>query len=125
MSIMFLLNTLVAGTIAILSLFKQKESIKWVWEYAGEKGECLHMLGCHWAAIAFLSLGGLLINRHTFSLVFVHQLLYKGLYLITSVLPKVYRKEYNRIPKGMACFFVVWCAVLPFLIPWSQLFQSS
>lgn len=54
------------------------------------------------------------------SLVLVFQLIYKSAWLLFAALPAMMAaKPY---PKGMAVFFVIWVAILPFVIPWKEIF---
>lgn len=81
----------------------------------------MYVTGAHWLTVAILSLGGLLINPFTFSLVLLHQLIYKALYLITVTLPLLKRKRFDEIPIGMSVSFLIWVVLLPFVIPWDYL----
>ena len=69
---MFLMNILVAGYVALPSLFAQKIANIIVWSYAGSVGTTMEMVGSHWLAITILSVFGLLFNPLTFSVVFMH-----------------------------------------------------
>ena len=118
MTIMYVGNVIVAGIISVLSLFNQELSQKTVWGNAGELGQAMYVTGSQWLAIAIISLCGLFINEVAFSVVFLHQLIYKGTYLLVSVLPNILKKDYDSIPVEMSCFFLVWVILLPFAIPW-------
>ena len=121
---MFLLNILVAGYVAIPSLFAQEISNKIVWDMSGSVGTTMHMVGSHWLAITILSAFGLFFNPLTFSVVFMHQLIYKTTFLVVSVIPNLARHQYDRVPIGMSCFFLAWLILLPFAIPWEYYFKK-
>ncbi|CDW90998.1 UNKNOWN [Stylonychia lemnae] len=118
----YLANVAVAGYICVLSLFAQELSQKYVFDNAGQPGETMYITGCHWTAITIISIFGLVFSRVNFSIVFLHQFIYKGLYLIVSVIPSLINKEYEEIPIGMSIFFLVWEFLLPIVIPWGYLF---
>lgn len=65
---------------------------------AGEIREAMYISGCHWIAITIVSTFGIIFSRVNFSVVFLHQLIYKSLYLIISVIPSLINKEYDEIP---------------------------
>ncbi|MEM9869238.1 MAG: hypothetical protein AAF765_16195, partial [Bacteroidota bacterium] len=73
-----------------------------------------------WGAIFILSVLGLFYPKKM-ALVLLFQLIYKGSWLVFVALPAILEKK--PYPSGMASFFVVWCAVLPFVIPWKSIFQ--
>ena len=70
--IMLLLNILVAGYVALPSLFAQEISNTIVWSMSGSEGTTMYMAGSHWLAITVLSVLGLFFNPLTFSVVFMH-----------------------------------------------------
>ncbi|MEM6865557.1 MAG: hypothetical protein AAF575_10245, partial [Bacteroidota bacterium] len=78
------------------------------------------LVGCLWGAIFILSVLGLFYPKKM-ALVLLFQLIYKGSWLVFVALPAILEKK--PYPSGMAAFFVVWCAVLPFVIPWKSIFQ--
>lgn len=81
----------------------------------------LQMVGCYWTAILVLSALGLW-QPLVYSPVFLLQLIYKGLFLVAVVLPKIARGESQSVPWGISGFFLAWCVLLPFAIPWRHLF---
>lgn len=85
----------------------------------------MYITGCHWTAITIVSIFGIIFSRVNFSVVFLHQLIYKSLYLIISVIPSLIKEEYDEIPNGMSVFFLVWVCLLPIVIPWKYLFGAA
>jgi hypothetical protein len=79
------------------------------------------MVGSYWTAILVLSALGLW-QPLVYSPVFLLQLIYKGLFLVAVVLPKIARGESQSVPWGISGFFLAWCVLLPFAIPWRHLF---
>ena len=54
------------------------------------------------------------------SVVFIFQLIYKFSWLVVAALPAMLSNQ--PFPKQMAVFFIVWVIILPFVIPWNELF---
>ena len=113
-----------AGAIAHTSLFDYDLANIFPWDGTADRGEPILMTGCHWFAIAVISVFGLLYSKINFSVVFVHQLIYKSTYLIVSVLPKLISGDTNDIPFGMSAFFFLYNFLLAFAIPWDYLYTS-
>lgn len=120
--IVYLLNVLVAGTIAISCLVDPRKAAINVFSGAYEHTEVMRLVGCLWLAIAVLSAFGLW-RPISFSPVLLLQFIYKGTWLVLVALPAI-RGELD-YPRPMAGFFLVWVVVLPFVIPWSAWLSSS
>ena len=69
----------------------------------------------------FFTLGFGTVFPAKMQIVLVFQLIYKSLWLLFAALPALLRHQ--PFPKGMAIFFVVWVAGLPFVIDWKWLFD--
>ena len=119
--ILYVLNIIVAGQIAISALFNPDNSAKTTFSGAYLSTEIIRLVGCFWLAITILSILGLW-KPITFSPILLVQLIYKGTWLLIVALPAIQ----NNIPypKPMALFFVAWVLVLPFIIPWSKWFEN-
>lgn len=118
LKIIYLANILVAGWISISSLFFPKYAAVSVFSNAYTFSEVIRLTGALWAAIFILSVIGMFLPQKM-ALVLVFQLIYKGLWLFAVCIPAmIQNKPY---PGGMAFFFLIWCAVLPFVIPWKRL----
>lgn len=120
--VMYVANVLVAGVISYLSLFQPKVAQATVFSADVAYSEVIRLVGALWAAIAVLSLLGLWFPRQM-QLVFLLQLIYKGSWLLIVALPAILQNK--PWPKGMAAFFLIWVLILPFVIPWSQLFGKA
>ncbi len=121
LKLVYTANVLVAGWISITSLFSPKTAQMTVFEGAFDFSEAIRLVGALWWAIFLLSILGLFFPRQM-SLVLFFQLIYKSSWLLFAALPAVLNK--HPYPKGMALFFVIWIAVLPFIIPWKDLFDA-
>ncbi len=122
MKLMYAANVLVAGWISISSLFFPKTAHATVFTQGFAYSEAIRLVGALWGAIFLLSAIGLFLPRQM-SLVLLFQLIYKGSWLLVVALPAVMQGQ--NFPRAMAWFFVVWVALLPFVIPWGQLFGNG
>ncbi len=121
LQVIYILNVLVAGPIAVASLANPKRAAVTVFGDAYKANEVMRLVGCFWLAITVLSIFGLW-RPITFSPLLLLQLLYKGVWLIVVALPAL--RKGLPFPKTMALFFMVWVTVLPFLIPWEAWWAS-
>lgn len=117
---MYVLNIVVAGWISITSLTNPKLAARTVFSGAYQESEIIRLVGCLWFAIALLSVFGL-FRPLQFSPVFVVQLIYKSTWLAIVALPALL--QHKSFPAGMALFFLAWVLILPFVIPWEELFK--
>ena len=115
LKVVYLLNVLVAGSIAYSSIREPARAAVTVLQGAYPATEVIRLVGCLWLGIAVLSVLGL-FRPVTFAPVLLLQLVYKGTWLLVIALPAV--RAGVAYPRGMAGFFVVWVLVLPFVIPW-------
>ena len=119
--LVYLANIFVAGSIGITCLFTDRGAAT-IFEGAVVQSEGLRVVGALWLAIAICSGLGLL-RPEAFAAVLVLQLVYKSSWLLVVGWPAW--RQGLAYPKSMALFFVVWVLVLPFVIPWRQLFLAS
>jgi len=117
--LVYFANVIVAGWISISSLFFPKTAHRTVFNSMVEYSEVIRLTGALWGAIFLLSVLGLFYPRQM-SLVLLFQLIYKSSWLLFAALPVILKGQ--PYPKEMAVFFVVWVIVLPFVIPWKELF---
>ncbi|MEM9078498.1 MAG: hypothetical protein AAGC43_15755 [Bacteroidota bacterium] len=120
LQLVYIANILVAGWISITSLFNPKRAVSTVFQNTVDYSETIRLVGCLWGAIFILSILGLFYPKRM-ALVLLFQLIYKGSWLLFVAVPAILEKK--PYPSGMALFFVIWCVVLPFVIPWKFIFQ--
>lgn len=120
LKLMYCANILVAGWISITSLFFPEKAAATVFENQFVYSEAIRLVGALWWAIFILSIIGLFFPMQM-SLVLLFQLIYKGSWLMFAALPALINNQ--SYPKGMATFFVIWVIILPFVIPWRELFS--
>ncbi len=119
--VVYLANIIVAGWISITSLFFPRTAITTVFSNDFAYSEAIRLVGALWGAIFLLSILGLFFPQKM-SLVLLFQLIYKSSWLLFAALPAMLKNE--PFPRGMAVFFIIWIMVLPFVIPWEQLFNK-
>lgn len=117
LKLIYVANIIVAGWISLTSIFNPNKAATTVFQNAYPNTEVIRLVGCLWLAIAVLSVLGLW-RPITFSPILLVQLIYKGTFLLVVVLPAI--RNNMPYPTGMAAFFLAWCLVLPFIIPWAQ-----
>lgn len=112
-------NIIVAGWISVSCLFFPRKSVSTVFSSAIAYSDVIRLVGALWAGIFVLSVLGIFFPKKMV-LVLLFQLIYKGLWLVVVAIPAVLMKE--EYPEGMAIFFLIWCLLLPFVIPWKEIF---
>jgi len=117
-------NVLVAGIVGATTLFRPAVARALVFGNTVDPSAALRIVGSFWLAIALLSAIGVFHPRPMLA-VLVVQLLYKGLWLAVVAMPALVAGDSRGLPSGVAVFFLVWVAVLPFVIPWRVLFGPA
>ena len=117
---MYAANVLVAGWISINCLFFPRIAQQTVFEGSFDYSEAIRLVGALWGAIFILSVLGLFYPK-PMSLVLLFQLIYKASWLLIAALPALYNGQ--PFPKSMTIFFVIWVLILPFVIPWKDIFH--
>ncbi len=120
LKIIYIANIVVAGWISVTSLFFPKIALRSIFGNSVAYSEAIRLVGSLWGAIFVLSILGLFYPKRM-ALVLLFQLIYKSTWLLAVALPAILAKK--PFPSAMAVFFVVWCLVLPFVIPWRAIFQ--
>ena len=117
--VIYFANILLAGWISITSIFNPQKAVYSIFENTVQYSEVIRLVGALWGAIFILSIVGLFYPVNM-SLVLLFQVIYKGSWLLFVAVPAMINNQ--PYPKGMAMFFLIWVAVLPFVIPWKTLF---
>ena len=79
------------------------------------------ILGSLWMAILIGSVLGLFFPA-TMSPLLLIQVIYKALWLLVFVTPRLRTRRFDEIPWGIALTFLVIVVSYPWVIPWGQLF---
>lgn len=118
---MYAANVCVAGWISITSLFFPGTAHQSVFQGSFAYSEAIRLVGALWGAIFILSVIGLFFPK-PMSPVLLFQLIYKSAWLCFAALPAILQGQ--PYPRSMAMFFLIWIIILPFVIPWHDLFQK-
>ena len=81
------------------------------------------ILGSLWTAILIGSVLGLFFPI-TMSALLLIQVIYKTLWLLVFVMPRMLNKRRNEVPWGIASAFLIIILSYPWIIPWAQLFGA-
>ena len=81
------------------------------------------ILGSLWTAILLGSILGLVFPVQMSSLLLI-QVIYKSLWLLVFVKPRLSKEKFNEVPSGIALVFLVIVLSYPWVIPWWQLFGT-
>jgi len=82
------------------------------------------LVGGLWTGIVVLSVLGL-FQPVLYSPVLLLQVIYKSIWLVAYVAPRLARRETSAVPWKMASCFVAIVAVWPFVLPWAYLLGSG
>lgn len=119
LKIMYCANILVTGWISITSLFYPKTAQATVFQNTVAYSETIRLVGALWGAIFILSILGLFWPRQM-SVIFLFQFIYKLSWLMVVVLPAILNR--SSFPTGVAITSLIWIVIVPFIIPWKELF---
>jgi hypothetical protein len=121
LKLIYIANIIVAGWISITGLFFPSKAQATIFSNDFAYSEAIRLVGALWGAIFVLSVLGLFYPK-TMSLVLLFQFIYKSAWLLFAALPALINRQ--PFPKGMAIFFIIWILVLPFVIPWKEIFRN-
>jgi hypothetical protein len=117
----YVANIILTGVVGSVSLFATSKAPTIVFNEAYEENDSMRVIGSFWIAIGIVSFMGI-FRPIKFCPILVVQIVYKGLFLIVEVIPKLARKE--KIPIGVSIFFLVWVVLLPLVVPWKHLWSK-
>jgi hypothetical protein len=81
------------------------------------------LVGAFWVGILSLSILGL-FHPLRYSPILLLQLIYKAIWLIVYVVPRLLRGDLATVPWGITSSFAAIVVVWPWLIPWNYLFRD-
>jgi hypothetical protein len=81
------------------------------------------ILGSLWTAILIGSVLGLFFPVAMSALLLI-QVIYKSLWLLVFVMPRLLKGKISEVPSGIALVFLVTVLSYPWVIPWGQLFGT-
>lgn len=121
LKIIYIANIVVTGLISYSCLFTPQAAVDNVFSGTITYSEVIKLVGALWGAIFVLSILGLFFPQ-PMSLVLLFQLIYKSSWLLIVALPAFAAGK--DFPGPMAMVFLIWVLVLPFFIPWKNLFSG-
>ena len=119
LKLVYLANILVAGWISISCLFTPSKAVVTIFSNTIAFSDIIRLVGALWGGIFVLSILGMFFPKRMV-VVLLFQLIYKGTWLLVVAIPAIFAKK--AYPEGMAVFFFIWCLLLPFVIPWKDIF---
>lgn len=121
----YIFNILVLIPVAFQTLLSGEAGNRRVFEGKFPESEGLRtILGSLWAAILVASCLGLLYPVQM-SPVLIVQIVYKSLWLLVFVLPRLTAGRRTEIPWGLTLTFLAIVLVYPWIVPWSRLFAAG
>jgi hypothetical protein len=81
------------------------------------------ILGSLWTAILLGSILGLIFPVQMSPLLLI-QVIYKSLWLLVFVMPRLLKGNVSEVPSAIALVFLVIVLSYPWVIPWGQLFGT-
>ncbi|GAB5399912.1 MAG: hypothetical protein Aureis2KO_14970 [Aureisphaera sp.] len=118
----YIANILVATWIGIISLFFPESAADSIFGGFYESNGVIRMVGAIWLAIGIVSVIGLW-KPLKMSIVLLMQFMYMSAWLLLVAVPAIFQKQ--PYPKEIALFFLIWVAILPFVIPWKALVRKD
>lgn len=122
MRLVYVYNILGAGVVGVIVLVAPRFAAKQIFAGTVEPGTVTSILGSIWVAVGLASVLGLFFPVQM-SAVFLVQFVYKTVWLLGTALPEILEGKVRSVPMVMTVMFVVWVLVLPFVIPFGQLFS--
>lgn len=120
----YLFNTLILVPIASMTLFGGEQGGRQATQGKFPESEGFRtILGSLWTAILIGSVLGLFWPVSMSPLLLI-QVLYKTLWLLVFVLPRLLSGRMDEVPWGIALTFLVIVLGYPLVIPWGQLFVT-
>ena len=81
------------------------------------------ILGSLWTAILLGSIIGLFYPMPMSPLLLI-QVIYKALWMLVFVMPRLLKGKVREVPSGIALVFLLIVASYPWFIPWGQIFGT-
>ena len=118
----YIFNIVVLIPVGLMTLLSGEAARRWVFqEKFPESVGIRTILGSLWTAILIGSVIGLFFPLSMSPLLLI-QVIYKSLWLLVFVLPRLLSDRRAEVPWGIAVTFLVIVVGYPWVIPWSVLF---
>jgi hypothetical protein len=120
----YILNIIVLIPVGLATLLSGEAAQRRVFQGKFQESEGIRtILGSLWAAMLIGSVIGLLAPVSMSPLLLI-QVIYKSLWLLVFVLPRVLSGRASEVPWGMAGTFLFMALTYPWVIPWSAILGS-
>ena len=120
----FIFNILVLVPIGLLTLLGGKRGGQLACQGKFPESEGFRtILGSLWTAILLGSIIGLFYPVPMSPLLLI-QVIYKSLWLLVFVMPRLLKGKVSEVPSGIALVFLVIVLSYPWVIPWGPLFGT-
>ena len=121
----YIFNIIVLVPVGLLTLFGGEKGGQLACQGKFPESEGFRtILGSLWTAILIGSALGLFYPVPMSPLLLI-QVIYKTLWLLVFVTPRLIGKQTSEIPSGIALVFLVIVMSYPLVIPWQQLFVTT
>ena len=121
----YVVNILVLIPVAFQTLLSGEAGNRRVFEGKFPESEGTRtILGSLWTAILVASCVGLFYPVEM-SPVLIVQIIYKSLWLLVFVLPRLIAGRSNEVPWGVTLTFLIIVLAYPWCVPWSRLFGAG
>ena len=117
----YIVNIIATAVIGLITLYSPISASRYVFNEAYKANDSMRVSGSFWIGVGITSLIGL-FRPMRFCPIMVVILIYKVIFLVVEVIPKMMRNE--AIPIGLTVCFVVYVVFLPFIIPWKHLLSE-
>jgi len=120
----YIFNILVLISVSLLTLFGGERGGQLACQNKFPESEGFRtILGSLWTAILIGSILGLIFPVQMSPLLLI-QVIYKSLWLLVFVMPRLLKGKISEVPSGIALVFLVIVLSYPWVIPWGQLFGT-
>jgi hypothetical protein len=118
----YIFNVLVLIPVGLMTLLGGEKACRWVFQSKFQESAGIRtILGSLWTAILIGSAIGLFFPVAMSPLLLI-QVIYKSLWLLVFVLPRLLSDRRAEVPWGIAVTFLVIVVTYPWVIPWGVIF---
>lgn len=120
----YIFNILVLIPVGLLTLLGGERGGQLVCQSKFPESEGFRtILGSLWTAILLGSILGLIFPVQMSPMLLI-QVIYKSVWLLVFVMPRLLKGKISVVPSGIALVFLVIVLSYPWVIPWEQLFGT-
>lgn len=121
LQVAYVFDILVSLPIVLIPLIGSEAAVQWLFGgQASESRSTRMLIGCLWLAILSCLVVGVAFPI-AMSPVLILQLIYKSLWIVFFAVPRWLGGKREEVSGKLACVFLVYIAVYPWLIPWTEI----